>query len=87
MNEQYKKLSIENEKGNHSNYNLNSFRGNYNHGNTEKYKQEKIMSPKLIVNNSERSDNKELELKSKQSLKPRLLTGKLPLAFDMNYKR
>jgi hypothetical protein len=69
-------------------YNVNSFRGMY----SDKHKLDKeiklvgnILSPRLIFQSTEKNE-KEID-KSKQMVKPRLLTGKLPSAFDMKYRR
>ncbi len=69
-----------------STYSANSFRGNHNHMVPGKeYGSGKIISPRLILPSAEKSD-RDGDLKGK-ALKPRLLTGKLPSAFDVNYKR
>lgn len=79
-----KKNSTENEK---SSYNINSFRGVYTDKNREKEVKihSNVLSPRLIIPSSEKNE-KETE-RSKQSIKPRLLTGKLPSAFDVKYRR
>jgi hypothetical protein len=85
MNDYPKKVFVENEKG-HT-YNLNSFRGNSSHT-TEKVKLEKehkIVSPRVILQSIDKTEKE--DTKNKTQYKPRLLTAKLPSAFDMKYKK
>jgi hypothetical protein len=90
MNDLHKKNYLEGvSNSNSTTYNVNSFRGNSSHMNNEKSKHEKenkLMSPRLIIQSSDKPD-KDCDLKSKHQVKPRLLTGKLPSAFDVRYKR
>jgi hypothetical protein len=83
MNEFNKKNYLENDK---INYNVNSFRGLY----TDKSKQEKevklqnnVLSPRVVLQSTDRNDKDT----TKGQLKPRLLTAKLPAAFDVKYRR
>jgi hypothetical protein len=71
-------------------YNINSFRGIY----TDKNKTEKeikishnINSSRILPTNSSEKIDKDFEQKNKRELKPRLLTGKLPAAFDMKNRK
>jgi len=88
MNDLNKKLFSENERGvSYNSYNLNSFRVVSNH-HIEKNKldkENKLLSPRIILQSVEKPDKD--DLKSKQQIKPRLLTAKLPSAFDVKYKR
>ena len=71
-------------------YNLNSFRGSK----PEKSKLDKNIIKPLPGNYSQRNlfssgseeKNKKVDIDPKHVYKPRILTGKLPLAFDINHK-
>ena len=89
MNDLNKKNFLENEKASsYNSYNVNSFRVVSNHNyDKNKIEKEKIISPRMILQSIEKSD-REGDSKNKQlGMKPRLLTGKLPSAFDVKYKR
>ncbi len=71
---------------NPNSYNVNSFRVVSNH-HPEKNKQEaglKLFSPRMIFSSVEKPEKE--DLKANKQYKPKLLTGKLPSAFDMKYK-
>jgi hypothetical protein len=86
MNEMNKRPS-ENERAfNPNSYNVNSFRVVSN-AYPDKSKQEgghKLFSPRMIFSSVEKSDKD--DVKNNKQYKPKLLTGKLPSAFDMKYK-
>ncbi len=88
MNDLNKKHFSENERGvSYNSYNLNSFRVVSNH-HFEKNKLEKevkLLSPRMILQSIEKCEKD--DPKAKQQIKPRLLTAKLPSAFDVKYKR
>jgi hypothetical protein len=88
MSELYKKIYQETDKGTpHNHYNVNSFRGVTNHAHINdknKFEKEiKVLSPRIVVDKKE----KEADSNQKQQIKPRLLTGRLPAAFDVKYRR
>jgi hypothetical protein len=86
MNEMNKRHS-ENERAyNPNSYNVNSFRVVSN-AYPDKSKQEagnKLFSPRMIFSSVEKTDKD--DVKNGKQYKPKLLTGKLPSAFDMKYK-
>jgi hypothetical protein len=87
MNDINKKHFSENERGvSYNSYNLNSFRVVSNHHiEKNKYEKEsKLLSPRMILQSVEKPDKDDFK---KQQIKPRLLTAKLPSAFDVKYKR
>jgi hypothetical protein len=70
-------------------YNINSFRGLYSDKNKldkETKIHHNLKSSRIGNNSSERID-KDIDQKNKRELKPRLLTGKLPAAFDVKYRK
>lgn len=87
MNDINNKKNIDSER--HSNinsYNKNSFRVVSNpHPDKSKHElNHKFFSPRVIFSSVDKSDKDELKLN--KQYKPKLLTGKLPSAFDMKYK-
>lgn len=89
MHEYIRKTYLENNQEK-SIYNINSFRG-INSDKTKANKEEGKISLNAVNSNnvlSPRIDNKLGEGDNKRKeVKPRLLTGKLPAAFDVKYKR
>jgi hypothetical protein len=72
----------------HGQYNMNSFRGYNSDKNSKQEKEVKIISPRVILQSGEKEGNVDiLKMKQLPLSKPRLLTGKLPSAFDVRYRR
>ena len=87
MNDINNKKNTEGEKHlNINSYNVNSFRVVSN-PHPDKNKQDvnhKFFSPRVIFSSVDKSDKE--ELKNNKQYKPKLLTGKLPSAFDIKFK-
>lgn len=88
MNEYFKRNLTDNEsKLTNQQYSLNSFRGHI----SDKAKYEKdtkqVISPRLFDTKDYKEGDHKLKISQNTSTKPRILTSKLPSAFDMRYRK